>query len=151
MVEDFKHIVRIASTNLDGNRRVEHALAQIKGVGKRVSTLLVDHAGIDRNSKIGKLSDNEIEKLEKALLTIEEWAPIWTLNRKKDYETGKDKHLTGAELELTIREDINLLKKIRSYKGIRHEKGLSVRGQKTRANKRKGLAVGVSRKKARQK
>jgi small subunit ribosomal protein S13 len=147
MADDFKHIVRIAATNLDGNKRVEFALMQITGVGKKISTLLTDYVGLDRTVKIGNLSEKEIASLDNALSTMDTWAPAWILNRQKDYYTGKNKHLIGPELELTVREDINLLRKIRSYRGIRHEKGLPVRGQRTRSNKRMGLAVGVSRKK----
>ena len=68
-------------------------------------------------------------------------------NRRKDLYTGKDLHLIGSEIDLIKREDINLLKKIRAYRGIRHEKGLPVRGQRTRSHKRTGLTVGVIRKK----
>mgnify|MGYP001121164389 CR=1 FL=1 len=147
MADDFKHIVRIASTNLEGNKRVEFALMQIIGVGKKISTLLTEYVGLNRSRKIGNLSDKEIESLDNALSTIDTWAPSWILNRQKDYYTGTNRHLIGPELELTLREDVNLLRKIRSYRGIRHEKSLSVRGQRTRSNKRLGLAVGVSRKK----
>ena len=147
MADDFKHIVRIASTNLDGNKRVEFALMAITGVGKKISTLLTEYVGIDRSIKIGNLSDKEVESLDNAISTMDTWAPSWILNRQKDYYTGKNRHLIGPELELTVREDVNLLRKIRSYRGIRHEKGLPVRGQRTRSNKRHGLAVGVSRKK----
>jgi small subunit ribosomal protein S13 len=48
---------------------------------------------------------------------------------------------------LQLREDINLLRKIRSYRGIRHERGLKVRGQRTKSTGRRGLVVGVIRKK----
>ena len=147
MADDFKHIVRLAATNLDGNKRVEFALMQITGVGKKVSTLLTDYVGLDRSMKIGNLGDKEIAALDNAISTMETWAPEWILNRQKDYDSGKNRHIIGPELELTVREDVNLLRKIRSYRGIRHEKGLPVRGQRTRSNKRRGLAVGVSRKK----
>lgn len=147
MADDFKHIVRVASTNLDGNKRVEFALMQIKGVGKKISTLITEYVELDRSIKIGNLSDKKIEALNNAISTLDTWAPSWILNRQKDYYTGKNKHLIGPDLELAVREDINLLRKIRSYRGIRHEKNLPVRGQRTRSNKRRGLAVGVSRKK----
>ncbi len=148
MAEDFKHIVRIASTNLDGKKTVQFALTSIRGVGSRIATLLTDYVGLDRNMRIGNLKDKEIESLDNALSTIDAWAPAWVLNRQRDYDTGKNRHLVGTEIELVSREDINLLKKIRAYRGVRHEKGLPVRGQRTSSNNRRGLAVGVSRKKA---
>ncbi|MDP6459896.1 MAG: 30S ribosomal protein S13, partial [Candidatus Hydrothermarchaeota archaeon] len=73
--------------------------------------------------------------------------PAWLLNRRKDYASGKDIHVTGSELAISLREDLNRLKKIRSYRGIRHERGLPVRGQRTRTSFRRGASVGVTRKK----
>ena len=52
----------------------------------------------------------------------------------------------GTDIELRLRDEINIMKKIRSYRGIRHELGLPARGQRTRANNRKGLSLGVSKK-----
>lgn len=143
--DDFKYIVRIAATDVDGNKPVRYALTQVKGVGNSMAKLIVQSAGVDESVKIGNLSDEDIEKLNGAVAGINEWTPHWMKNRQKDRETGKDIHLVGAEIDLVKREDINLLRKIRSYRGIRHEKGLSVRGQRTRANKRSGLTVGVSK------
>ncbi len=61
--------------------------------------------------------------------------------------TGNDLHIMGTDMELKFREDINLLRKIRSYRGIRHERGLRVRGQRTKSTGRRGMVVGVVRKK----
>jgi len=52
----------------------------------------------------------------------------------------------GPDWDVAVQDDINRMKRIRSYKGIRHEKGKKVRGQRTRSNGRKGLAVGVIKK-----
>ena len=70
------------------------------------------------------------------------------LNRRGDIETGADIHVMGMDLNMTLREDLDLMKKMRSYKGIRHERGLRVRGQRTRSSGRTGAIVGVSRKAA---
>ena len=145
--EEFKYIVRIAATDLDGNKPTKYALLGIKGIGYMVANAIVNYTGIDGRERIGKLSDEEIEKISNAIATMDEWLPPWLKNRRKDLFTGEDKHLIGTEIDLTKREDINLLKKIRSYRGIRHERGLPVRGQRTRSNKRSGLTVGVIRKK----
>jgi small subunit ribosomal protein S13 len=69
------------------------------------------------------------------------------LNRRKDVYTGENRHLTGVDLTLGNNEDINLMKKMRSYKGIRHERGQKVRGQRTKSTGRTGATVGVVRKK----
>jgi len=144
---DFKYIVRIANTDLDGNKKVIHALTGIKGIGLHMGTVIADAAGIDRNKKIGNLTDKEIEKLQEIISNLSKYVPGWLVNRRKDYATGEDIHVIGADLPMILRNDINRLKKIRSYRGIRHELGLPVRGQRTRSNGRTGLALGVSRKK----
>nr|HDO80640.1 30S ribosomal protein S13 [Candidatus Bathyarchaeota archaeon] len=73
--------------------------------------------------------------------------PSWMLNRQKDLETGKDLHLIGSQLALTVKNDIELMKRIRCWKGVRHALGLKVRGQRTKTTGRKGQTVGVRRKK----
>ncbi|MHC1579247.1 MAG: 30S ribosomal protein S13, partial [Candidatus Alkanophagales archaeon] len=115
--------------------------------GRRVARAIAISAGIDPDATLGKLSDEEIERLKNALESIEKRLPSWMLNRRKDLHTGEDRHVLGSELLMTVREDINLLKKIRCYRGIRHELGLKVRGQRTRSTGRKGPAVGFQRKK----
>jgi small subunit ribosomal protein S13 len=68
------------------------------------------------------------------------------LNRRFDPSTGKNLHLIGADLELAVKEDIETMKRTKSWKGIRHALGLKVRGQRTRTTGRTGMTVGVSRK-----
>jgi len=69
-------------------------------------------------------------------------------NRRSDPETGEEKHLVGTDLDMKKDFDIRRMKKIRSYRGIRHTSGLPVRGQRTRSNfRKKGQAVAVKRKK----
>lgn len=143
--KDFKYIVRLAATDIDGHRPTKYALTRVKGINFMVAHAILQHTGVNGREKIGNLSDEDIEKLNEAIGSITEWLPTWLRNRNKDVYTGKDLHLIGTEIELTLREDINLLRKIRSYRGIRHERKLPVRGQRTRSNKRKGLTVGVVR------
>jgi small subunit ribosomal protein S13 len=136
---------------LDGNKDIRRALMQIKGIGHRVSQSLISSLGFDKKRKLGTLSDKEIEKIEKGIEELHKSLPHWMLNRKKDHTTGEDIHLTGPDLELAHREDINIQKRIKSYRGIRHSLGLPVRGQRTRTSFRKGTTIGVMRKKALQK
>lgn len=144
--EDFKYIVRIANTDINGEKTVVYGLTTIKGIGLHLATAIADITGIDRNKKIGDLDDKNIEKIQQTIDEINRNAPSWILNHRKDYETGEDKHLIGSEIDMKLRDEINIMKKIRCYRGIRHERGLPVRGQRTRSNNRKGLALGVSRK-----
>ena len=145
--EELRHIVRILNTDLAGKRQVHMALTGIKGVGRRCAKIFTERAGVDPNATLGLLPDAEIDKLKKV---VEEDAakilPVWMLNRRGDIETGADIHVMGMDLNMTLREDLDLMKKMRSYKGLRHERGLRVRGQKTRSTGRTGAIVGVSRK-----
>jgi small subunit ribosomal protein S13 len=145
--EEFKYIVRILDTDVDGKRNVADSLCGIRGIGRRIAETLVRSVGLDSKRKMGTLSDNEIERLKTAINSAEKRLPVWMYNRRKDINTGLDKHIMGTDLTLKFRDDINLLRKIRSYRGIRHERGLKVRGQRTKATGRRGMVVGVIRKK----
>jgi small subunit ribosomal protein S13 len=68
------------------------------------------------------------------------------LNRRKDLETGKDMHINTSELKLAKKVDVDLMGEIKSYKGLRHAKGLKLRGQRTKSTGRGTSAVGVKRK-----
>lgn len=143
---DFKYIVRLSNTDVDGEKNVVYGLTGIKGIGLHMATLIADQTGIERYKKMGHLTDSQIEKIQELINKLNENAPGWMLNHRKDYDTGKDIHLISSDIDMRLRDEINIMKKIRSYKGIRHESGLRVRGQRTRANNRKGLALGVSKK-----
>jgi len=146
--EEFKYLVRIGGMDIDGNKKVPVGLALIKGIGMRTGEVLCRLARVNPEKRIGYLTEKEIERLN---ALIEDFhnkkVPSWLFNMRKDYETGRDLHLTGAELEMALRETLNRLKKIRSYRGIRHELGLPVRGQRTRTGFRRGVTVGVSKRK----
>jgi len=144
--EDFQYIVRIANADIDGNKNIVMGLAQIKGIGRHMASLIADATGLDKKLKMGKLTEQQIEKIKTLLEDIEKIAPGWMLNHRKDIDSGKDIHLLSTDVDLKLRDDVNLLKMIRSYRGIRHESSLPVRGQRTRANNRRGLALGVSKK-----
>lgn len=143
---DFKYIVRISNTDIDGEKNVVYGLKSIKGINVHMATLIADKTGINRYGKIGNLKEFQIEKIQETINNLKSSAPNWMLNRRRDYDTGEDVHLIGSEIDMRLRDEINIMKKIRSYRGIRHERGLPVRGQRTRANSRKGLALGVSKK-----
>lgn len=144
--DDFKYIIRIANTDVDGEKTVVMGLTQIKGIGRHMAVLIADAAGINRTIKVGDLKDTQIDKIRDVLENLTKNAPGWMLNHRKDLDTGEDIHLISSDVEMKLRDDVNLLKMIRSYRGIRHESGLRVRGQRTRANNRRGLALGVSKK-----
>ena len=93
--------------------------------------------------KTGTLTDAQVEQLEKVIANpVALGAPTWILNRRKDYETGKDMHLLGGDRKFAIENDVKRLKKIRSYRGYRHAAGLPSRGQRTKSNFRKSKSRG---------
>jgi small subunit ribosomal protein S13 len=143
---EFKYIVRIAETDLDGNEFVAYGLTKIKGIGIRVGEAIAYAANIPKNKKLGELTDEEIDKIKELVDNFSKYVPFWLVNRARELYSGSDTHIIGAELDLVIKEDINLMRKIRCYRGIRHEQGQRVRGQRTRAHGRTGLTVGVVRK-----
>ena len=63
--------------------------------------------------------------------------PSFMKNRQHDFDDGEDKHMYGPDLKLRKEFDVKRLRKIKSYKGVRHAAGLPVRGQRTKANFRK--------------
>jgi len=147
-VQVERYIVRLVNTDLAGDRRVQIALQGVKGIGPRISQYVVRAANLDPRAYIGNLSNDEFARLDKVLGSLAELAPEFMLNRRNDWESGTDTHLFGQDVEVRRTDDINLLKKIRCYKGVRHDSGLPVRGQSTRHNGRVGLTVGVIRAKA---
>ena len=147
MSKELRYIVRLHGTGLDGTKKVPYALDGIKGVGINLAEIIVKIAGIDPEARLGDLTDAELRKIEEVLKDpTAQGVPFQMLNRRRDPRTGKDIHLLGPDLDLNLKDDIELMKEIRSWKGIRHAQGLRVRGQKTRTTGRKGKAIGVSKK-----
>ena len=144
----FRHIIRIIGTDIDGNKRLDMGLTDIAGVDIRLAHAVLHVAGMDQSSRVGFLSDRDVKKLEEIITDpVNNGIPNWLLNRQKDPQTGEDLHLLAARLKLKTKTDVDLMKKLKTYKGIRHAQGLKVRGQRTRTTGRKGRVVGVRLKK----
>ncbi len=107
-------MARISGLELADNWRVDYALTRIRGVGWTLSEKILDSLKIDRNKRVSSLSGEEIAKITSEL----------------------EKYPTEGELARVIRTNIARLQAIGSYRGIRHSKGLPVRGQRTRTNAR---------------
>ena len=106
-------------------------------------------AGISPKTKVGNIPPEKIKIIETIIENpINNGIPVWLVNRRKDYETGENVHVVGPKLLMSLREDLNRMKKMKSYKGVRHQLGLPVRGQRTKSSFRKGTSLGVQRKKA---
>ncbi len=149
---DFRYQIRIINTSVDGYKTLVFGLSDIRGIGRRLAYSIVKIAGYDPNIRIGLLTDADIEKLEKIVKDpLAYGIPVWMVNRQKDLRTGENKHISGTDLELATRMDIDRMKRMRTWKGIRHMYGLKVRGQCTRTTGRTGLVVGYLRTKQKKK
>jgi len=147
MPEEFRHIIRIANTDLDGSLKVAHALTGIKGIGVRLANVIVEKAGLDSETRLGFLSDVHVKKIEDIIENPTKYGlPSWLLNRQKDVETGEGHHLIGPDMVLQVKTDIDKMKTIKSWTGFRHAYGLKVRGQRTKTTARSKKALGVKRK-----
>ncbi len=134
-------IIRILSTDIEGGMKIYPGLTNIKGVSWSLSNAVCQKLKIDKNRKIGSLSEEEINKISN--LIKNPTFPKFLLNRQKDFDTGEDKHFIGSDLELRKDFDIKRLKKIKSYRGLRHAAGLPLRGQRTRSHFRKNRKKGA--------
>ncbi|HJJ96650.1 MAG: 30S ribosomal protein S13 [Methanocorpusculum sp.] len=147
MVEEseLKYFVRIINNDLDGTQPVQLALTGIKGIGLHAALVISRRAGVDTHATMGLLADEDVARLEEQVLAYPTSVPAWMVNRPVDVYSGVPKHLYGSDLALAKEDDINLMKKMRCYRGIRHENGLKVRGQGTKSTGRFGKIVGVSK------
>ncbi|MFH0979109.1 MAG: 30S ribosomal protein S13 [Candidatus Woesearchaeota archaeon] len=150
MEPNFKHIVRIINTDLNGNKQILYALRKIKGVNTVMANAILFAAGIAKDKRTGLLSDMEIRTIDDVLKNpAKHNLPSWLYNRRKDPETGNDRYLVGTDVAFVKDNDIKKMKMIRCYKGFRHMAGLPARGQRTKANFRrtksrgKGGSLGV--------
>lgn len=145
--KEIKTIVRIANTDLDGEKTIINALKKIKGISHSFSKAVCMASGFDPYIKLGSLSETDIQKIEDVIKNPTKFGiPSWMINRRKDRESGKDLHLTGSDLDISKKFDIQRMIDLKTYRGVRHMFGLPVRGQRTRSSFRKGRVVGVLRK-----
>jgi len=141
--EDKKYgekLVRILSEDIGGNMKLYAGLTKIKGVSWGLANAVCHSLKMDKNKVIGSLTPEEIKKISDFIKNPR--IPSYLLNRRKDFETGHDKHLSGTDLELQRDFDIKRLKKIKSYRGLRHAAGQPVRGQRTKSHFRKNRPRG---------
>ena len=120
-------MARIAGIDLPREKRVEIGLTYIFGIGRPTSNKIFKDTGINPDTRIKDLTEEEVNTLRKAI----------------------DGYLVEGDLRREISLNIKRLRDIRCYRGIRHMKGLPVRGQKTKTNARtrKGSKRTVGRKK----
>lgn len=145
--KEVRGVVRVLNTDLDGEKPLINALRSIKGISFSLSKAVCEISGFDPKVKLGSLTESDIQKIEKIIKDPSSYGiPSYLLNRRKDRETGKDMHISGADVEVYKKFDIQRMIDLKTYKGVRHMLGLPVRGQRTRSSFRKGRVVGVVRK-----
>ncbi len=150
--EDIRYIVRLAGRDVNGEKPIYRALTGIKGISHRyaktVAKIFENETDFPFDSELGKIPEDADKKLEDIILNPEKHGiPNWVVNRRKDFYTGKDNHIVSGDLIFALREDIKRLNEIKSYRGLRHSWGLTVRGQRTKSTHRgKGGAIGVVKK-----
>jgi small subunit ribosomal protein S13 len=108
-------MARISGVNIPLNKRVEIGLTYIYGIGQSTSQKLLDNAGISRDTYVRDLTEDEVIKLRDAI----------------------DQELTvEGDLRRESSQNIKRLMEIGAYRGLRHRRGLTVRGQRTKTNAR---------------
>ena len=96
--ENFRYIVRIMNSDIDGNKSLMMGIQNVKGVGPRVAAVVARRTGIKPAEKMGNLSEAQTDEIEKIIASYPEFAPHWAVNRQNDVETGEDLHVFGIDL-----------------------------------------------------
>ena len=147
MSQEYRYILRIMGTDVEGTLKTVYALTAIKGISLSLANAILRKAGINPDLRVGFLTEVDITKIEGIIREPARYGlPAWLFNRRKDVETGKDEHLISADLVLRNKTDIDQAKEIRSWRGYRHAYSLKVRGQHTKTTGRAGKALGVKKK-----
>jgi len=146
--KEFRLIIRLGGSDLDGNKPVIVALNKIKGISFSFANAICNTLGIDKKMKTGDLTDEQVSKIEEILKEPLKYGfPAWMINLRKDLFSGNDQHLTGPDVSIYQSQTQKLWQKLKTYRGLRLAKGLPVRGQRTRAHFRKtGKKLGVKKK-----
>merc|ERR1712217_386540 len=127
---DFKHVVRLMDTNIDGKEKIIFGLSRINGIGRRFANLVCKKGEIDFSKRAG-----ELKKLKQIVNEPQDYKiPCWFLNNKKDFKNGSYSQITRDQIKGLLYETLERLKKIRSHRGRRHQLKYKVRGQHTCRN-----------------
>ncbi len=145
MSEEFKAMIRLLETDINGNLPVVEGITRIRGIGPSIARAILHKLGIPLNKRIGFLSDEELKQIEEAIKNVAKIVPPYMVNRRFDRYSGEDLHLIGADLKFVVERDIEFEKNINSWRGLRHKLGLKVRGQRTRTTGRKHKKLVVKR------
>lgn len=109
-------MARIAGVDLPREKRIEIGLTYIYGIGRTSSNKILESAGVSPDTRVKDLTDEEIKKISDVI--------------------DQDDYMVEGDLRREVALNIKRLQEIGCYRGIRHRKGLPVRGQKTKTNAR---------------
>lgn len=125
-------MARIEGVNLPNNKRIEYGLRYVFGIGLKLSQDILRKLNINFDTRVKDLTDEEVAAIQKEV---------------------SSNYLTEGELRKDITLNIKRLQEIGSYRGLRHKRGLPVRGQRTKTNartrkgpRRAGCAIALKRK-----
>ena len=121
-------MARIAGVDLPRDKRVEIGLTSIYGIGRTSATKIVEQAGVNPDTRCRDLTDEEVKKLSEVIA---------------------EEYMVEGDLRREVAMNIKSMIEINCYRGVRHRKGLPVRGQRTKTNARtrKGPAKTIANKK----
>jgi len=143
--EDLQYFVRIGGADLDGTKTVERSLSELDGIGTRTAARLVaEKADVDRNATFGLLDEDDLDAVVDIAENLEDHVPSWMTNRQNDFYPERRRTSSSAPTSARSRHDINRMKIIESYKGVRHKRGQKVRGQRTKSTGRSEGTIGVN-------
>ncbi|WP_187647492.1 30S ribosomal protein S13 [Nitrosophilus labii] len=108
-------MARIAGVDLPKSKRMEYALTYIYGIGLTTSRKILDATGISYDKRVHELTEEEVAKINKEI---------------------RDNYMVEGDLRRKVAMDIKALMDIGCYRGLRHRRGLPVRGQRTKTNAR---------------
>ena len=108
-------MARISGVDLPKDKRIEIGLTYIYGIGVSSAAKILEAAGVNPDTRVRDLTDDEVKKLSSVI---------------------EENYTVEGELRRNVAMDIKRLQEIGCYRGIRHRKGLPVRGQKTKTNAR---------------
>ncbi|MDK2896781.1 MAG: small subunit ribosomal protein [Candidatus Atribacteria bacterium] len=107
-------MARVAGVDLPNNKRIDIALTYVYGIGRKRAQEILEETGVNPSIRVKDLTDEELNRIQKTV----------------------EKYPVEGELRARVSQDIKRLIAIGSYRGLRHRRGMPVRGQKTRTNAR---------------
>jgi small subunit ribosomal protein S13 len=143
-MREIRALVLMFNRKISGFKKIYSRIIAIKGLGHTLTKVIMQKLNLDPKKKIGEYSQEQLQKIEKE---IKEYVfPEFLTNSRKDRRTGESKVLLEIDLNLKKEGDIERLMTIGTYRGVFHQKGEKVRGQRTRSNGRKNKISQIKKK-----